>query len=105
MCALFVFLYVTASALNWLMWPLQAARQELVDKNSVLRAKHAAIAEQLAALARLDLVQQRKRWFAGIENIRRTFHRAEGEFPRELQVCFDWDYPLGSVSQHYKHRA
>lgn len=62
------------------------ARQTLLDKNSVLRAKHAAIAEQLGALARLDLVQQRKRWFMGVDNIRRTFHRAEADFPRELQV-------------------
>lgn len=66
--------------------PMQEARQKLVDKNSVLRAKHAAIGDQLMVLARLDLVQQRKRWFASVENIRRIFHRAEGEFSRDLQV-------------------
>eukprot|EP00892_Ulva_mutabilis_P012058 jgi/Ulvmu1/9224/UM005_0324.1 len=89
----------TGGALDAYMSRLQAARQTLLDKNNALRAKHAAIAEQMGALARLDLVQQRKRWFAAVENIRRTFHRAEGEFPRELQIAWRlyWDKQLLKV--------
>jgi hypothetical protein len=65
---------------------LQVARQTLIERNRLLCAKHAAIGEQIAALARLDLVKQRTSWFAGVERVRRVFVRAEGDFPRDLQV-------------------
>ena len=65
---------------------MQAARQTLVERNRLLCAKHAAIGEQIAALARLDLVKQRASWFSAVEAVRRVFVRAEGDFPRDLQV-------------------
>lgn len=70
------------------MCDMQAARQTLIERNRLLCAKHVAIGEQIAALARLDLVKQRTSWISGVEAVRRVFVRAESEFPRDLQVLF-----------------
>jgi hypothetical protein len=81
---------------------LQVARQTLIERNRLLCAKHAVIGEQIAALARLDLVKQSASWLAGVEGVRRVFVRAEGDFPRDLQVLYNHHASLQHAHQTHE---
>jgi dynein heavy chain 2 len=106
-----VITWADTAQVNRYMKDLKAAMDVLTRKNRRLRRAHEALSDIVVALMSVDLVRQRDKWKASLEEMKAIFKQVEDEgfvdgrawrvhWDHQLFKALDYQYKLGLESCH-----